>query len=285
MTTETWFFFLMKWTSGHFQWIMLVFLSLSIFCKFIMYYNLWSETHFLEEFEKRVRRHLEGAYKDTTDKDFSELLKVILGKTYHEIYVAREKYRRRKLDPFFTTIDKIFMVPQGVQGLIEEIVFQSKYFEVSKLPNFSPLIEYILKSNPYFSKILGGFSMKILHKILEILPKFFMLGGLLGGVLGLGVGMTQLQEAGEFTWSLILGKISLSLVPVGLGIIFSLFLSLLNILLPFRSMYQQLLNQFTSSLELLWKDCHYRHQCQDRDFHDELPDLPSIEDVEKKSVA
>ena len=235
---------------------------LGVILKFLMYYLLKSEYNFSSAFETRTHRFLNKEYpEDKKFNKFHEVVEFILNKTFKESYTARRIYRKRKEDSRVVALNRVFLIETGAKSLIDDTLKQTKYHDSSRVPDFDSISRFAFNSNPYFNKLWGVIPIGLMNNIFSRLPSLFIIGGIFGTFLGISKGLPALKAmdpgnivAAQATLENFLESMTLAMYSSVVGIFLSVCFTLLNAFMSFNTMYLSLVDRFTQSLELLWKE-------------------------------
>jgi hypothetical protein len=100
-----------------------------------------------------------------------------------------------------------------------------------------------------------------MNNVFSRLPSLFIIGGIFGTFLGISKGLPALKAmdpgnivAAQATLENFLESMTLAMYSSVVGIFLSVCFTLLNAFMSFNSMYLSLVDRFTQSLELLWKE-------------------------------
>ena len=233
-----------------------------VILKILMYYLLKSEYNFSSAFETRTHRFLNNEYKDEPRPGkFHEVVEFILTKTFKESYTARKIFRKRKEDSRVVAINRMFLIETGAKSLIDDTLKQTKYHDSGQVPDFEGISKYAFNSNPYFNKLWGVIPIGLTNNVFSRLPSLFIIGGIFGTFLGISKGLPALKAmdpgnivAAQATLENFLESMTLAMYSSVVGIFLSVCFTLLNAFMSFNSMYLSLVDRFTQSLELLWKE-------------------------------
>ena len=230
--------------------------------KFLMYYLLKSEYNFSSAFETRTHRFLNKEYpEDKKLNKFNEVVGFILNKTFDESYTARKLFRKRKEDSRVVALNRMFLIETGAKSLIDDTLKQTKYHDSGREPDFESISKYAFNSNPYFNKLWGFIPIGLMNNVFSRLPSLFIIGGIFGTFLGISKGLPALKAmdpgniaVAQATLENFLESMTLAMYSSVVGIFLSVCFTLMNTFMSFNSMYLSLIDRFTQSLELLWKE-------------------------------
>ncbi|NNF99038.1 MAG: hypothetical protein HKM93_06645 [Desulfobacteraceae bacterium] len=239
-----------------------------VFCtgiviKLLLYLLLRMEHSFSSGFETRAHRYLNDEYKDAKAfTKFSDSVEYVLKRTYQELYIKRKKqFRRRKEDSRVDLVNRIFLIEEGAKSLILDTLKQTKYHNSRNAPNFKNISKFVFRSNPYYTKLWGVIPVALTNNVLSILPSLFIIGGIFGTFLGISKGLPALKmidpsdvAASQTTLRLFLESMTFAMYSSVVGIFLSATFTIMNSFLSFNAVYLRLVDKFTQSLELLWKD-------------------------------
>lgn len=243
--------------------IMIFVFFIGMILKFLMYNLLRGEANFSSAFETRVHRYLNREYQESeTFSKFHEVVDFILNKTFHESYIMRKKnYRKRKEDSKIAMLDSMFFVEHGAKSLIDDTLKQTQYHDKGKAPDFKNIVKYIFNSNPYFNKLWGIIPLGLSNNIFSRLPSLFIIGGIFGTFLGISNGLPSLKaiDPGNFvaaqeTIGNFLESMTFAMYSSVVGIFLSVCFTVMNTFMSLNTMYLGLVDRFTGSLELIWKE-------------------------------
>ena len=243
--------------------IMIIVFFIGVILKFLMYYLLKAEYNFSSAFETRTHRYLNREYIESKNvSKFNEIVEFVLKKTFNESYVARKKqYRKRKEDSKVAALNRIFLIEVGARSLIDDTLKQTKYHDSGKAPDFKNISRFVFNSNPYFNKLWGFIPIGLTNNVFSKLPSLFIIGGIFGTFLGISKGLPALKAidpgnimAAQSTLGNFLESMTFAMYSSVVGIFLSVCFTVMNAFMSYNSMYLSLVDRFTQSLELLWKD-------------------------------
>jgi hypothetical protein len=247
--------------------IMLVVFFIAVILKFLMFFLVRAEYNFASAFETRTHRFLNQEYPESSHlKKFHEVVRFILEKTYNESYLARKILRKRKEDSKVAALNRMFLVEVGAKSLIEDTLKQTQYHDAGVVPDFGGISKYVFNSNPYFNKLWGVIPIGLTNNVFSRLPSLFIIGGIFGTFLGISQGLPALKTidpgnivAAQTTLGNFLESMTFAMYSSVVGIFLSVCFTILNAFMSFNSMYLGLVDRFTQSLELLWKETSNGH--------------------------
>ncbi len=253
--------------TGNLMIIMLVVFFIAVILKFLMYFLVKKEYDFTSAFETRTHRFLNREYPEGGQlKKFHEVVQFILEKTYNESYLARKLLRKRKEDSRVAALNKIFLVEVGAKSLIEDTLKQTRYHDAGAVPDFRGITKYVFTSNPYFNKLWGVVPIGRANDVFSRLPSLFIIGGIFGTFLGISQGLPALKTidpgnivAAQATLGNFLESMTFAMYSSVVGIFLSVCFTIMNAFMSFNSLYIGLVDRFTQSLELLWKETTNGH--------------------------
>ncbi len=243
--------------------IMLVVFFISVILKFLMFYLIKAEYNFSSAFETRTHRFLNREYKEGSNlKKFHDVVKFILEKTFNESYIVRRKmFRKRKEDSKVAALNRMFLVEIGAKSLIDDTLKQTQYHESGATPDFKGISKYVFNSNPYFNKLWGVIPIGLTNNVFSRLPSLFIIGGIFGTFLGISQGLPALKTidpgniaTAQTTLGNFLESMTFAMYSSVVGIFLSVCFTIMNAFMSYNSLYLGLVDRFTQSLELLWKE-------------------------------
>jgi len=254
---------LIKYGTENLMLLMLFVFFIGIFLKLLMYFLVKCEFNLSSAIETRTHRYLNKKYTDVkSDKGFHGVVEAILKKTYDELYLRRRKmFRKRRGDPQVAVLYKMFLVEDGARSLIDDTLKQTQYHDKDNEPNVKNIAKYVFMSNPYFNKLWGVIPIGLTNSVLSILPSIFIIGGILGTFLGICKGLPALKTidpgnvvVAQATLGSFLESMTFAMNSSVVGIFLSVCFTMMNSFLSLDAVYLRLVDKFTHSLELIWKD-------------------------------
>ncbi|MCM2321722.1 MAG: hypothetical protein NDJ90_00495 [Oligoflexia bacterium] len=241
--------------------VMIATFFVGVLFRALIYYTAKAELKFCFEFEKRVRKFFWSPDSKRLESFFL-MTKALLEKTYYESFEMRAKFKRRNFDAVASVTDRVFLIQDGAAFTVRDTLRQIRYL---KREGFPPRMLDIAKSsfdnNPVFNKVIGIFPVGPLNELINILPSLFIIGGIFGTFLGISKGLPDLGgmdlgniEESKKVMDLFLVKISLAMIKSIVGIALSVCMSLVNTVLSADGVYYNLVNRFSTSLEILWNE-------------------------------
>lgn len=243
---------------------MIVAFIVGVMGKAFIYYIIRAMNSFSKGIEKRVHLFLDGDIKDAKGLPFHDLAKAIFYKNLIEVFDYRTKFQRRRLDYTASFLDRIFMIQDGGGRLVEDTLKHTKYIHDDESPVFTDVTDYVLSVNPYYNKLVGVFSIKLLDNLFNILPGIFIVAGIFGTFLGIVKGLPGLQEINpenaeqsRTVLNMFIGRMAFSMNTSLLGILFSIMFTFVNSMLNPRSLYFDSRDKLANSLALLFKESKF----------------------------
>jgi len=243
--------------SYHFLFMATAFVAGVLF-RFLIYYNVKRHDWFTWEFEKRVNRFLRQPHNEEP-KSFFVLTKSLLESTYYEIFENRDRLKRRKPDTVMSFGDRLFLVKSGCAWLIHDLLKNLRFLKFNIKPDMNKIISNVFVKNPYFNKVLTVFPASSVNNILNILPGLFVIGGIFGTFLGVMKGIPELgaldlNDAGKSKLIMdhFLNDIAGSMAASLIGIFFSVCMTLINTWFSPDQVFDESLDRFDHSLNLIW---------------------------------
>ena len=161
---------------------MVFFMLTALVGHLFIYYVYRAQKFFLEAFNKRVIRHLNGEYENTMNKNVSEVIGSIINKCHYDVYHLRRKYQRRRFDTIKTFLDSLFMIDVAAEILVHDCKEQISYLSNNGPGSWKDLISYLFNRNPVYNKFIGVFSFSFMNKFFEFYPALFLISGFIGGM-------------------------------------------------------------------------------------------------------
>jgi len=254
---------LISYGADNLMMIMIIVFIIGVILKLLMYYLLKAEHSFSSAVETRTHRYLNNEYGESkTNRKFHNLVEFILRKAFEESYIARKKQsRKRKGDPSTAVLSKMFLVEVGAQNLIGDTLKQTRYHDSGNPPDFKDIAKYVFRSNPYFNKLWGVIPIGVANNVFSILPSLFIIGGIFGTFLGISKGLPSLKAidpgniaAAQATLESFLESMTFAMYSSVVGIFLSVCFTILNTFLSYNNVYLNLVDKYTQSLGLIWKE-------------------------------
>ena len=238
----------------------------AIVLRILLFYAVKRQAWFVEEFEKRVYQGLSSFNTTEDGHSFFGLLKQILQRTYHEIFDLRAKFARRKHDKIMGVGDRAFLVQEGCARFIMDFLRQARYLKKdnSQSPKFDDLSKTIIANNPVFGRLFAILPVGLTNNVLNMLPSIFIICGIFGTFLGIMHALPSLgsmdianAEASKAVMDAFLAKIAFAMNTSIVGILLSVLMSILNTMMSPENIYFNIVNKFTSAIELIWNKCDH----------------------------
>ncbi len=258
---------------------------LFVFCvgvglRFLVYFTVSRELWFAKEFYKRSHEYLDTHGTNSKNLSFYVAMKLILEKTYYELFVVRAYMKRRKPDTVMAISDRLFLIQEGSARLVKESLRQIKHLRYNvERPRFIELTKNVFDNNVCFKKIMGVIPVQATHDVLNILPGIFVIGGIFGTFLGIMGALPELGnmklddvEGAKMIMDNFLKSISFSMSTSIIGIIVSVIMTFFNTLMDPEKLFLKTINKFENSMELLWDCCESNILPQDIPGFDEHRD-------------
>lgn len=241
--------------------VMLIMFILGVILRGLIFYIVKAELRFAREFEKRVINYFNEA-QGANQYAFVSLSKALLDKTFVEVFEFRSRYKRRNLDQMMNLSDRIFLIQDGVTFLLRDTLRQIQYLRREVFPpRMVEVSKNVFDSNPVFNRVLGFLPANVMNDLINILPGLFIIGGIFGTFLGISKGLPELGnmdlanlEETKKVMDLFLVKISQAMVKSIVGIALSVVMSLFNTILSPESTFFEVINRFSSALDILWSE-------------------------------
>jgi hypothetical protein len=260
--------------------LMVMMFIAGVVMRVLIYMTVKREEWFAKNFQKRVYDYLEKRPESAKHTSFYVTAKVLLEKTYYELFIMRAVMKRRNPDIIMDKADRIFLVQQGCARLVKDTLKHIKYFRYDMhRPNTVGVSAQILEKNPQFNNVLGYFPVGTFNEVLNLFPGIFIVGGIFGTFLGI---MKALPELGGMDLSDIdktkqvmdhfLVKMSYSMITSILGILLNVTMTFLNAFMNPNKIFVDIVERFENSLDTLW-NC-----CSDNKLPEEIPNFDEHKD-------
>ncbi|MCB0422465.1 MAG: hypothetical protein KDD61_15805 [Bdellovibrionales bacterium] len=255
------------------------------FLRALIFFTIKREEWFSKEFEKRVHNFLDNEGKYKGYYSFFVDVKVLLEKTYYELFEMRAIMKRRNPDYITTITDRLFLVQHGVAWLVRDTLKQVKYLRFSDHnQKFLEIVKNIFQKNPCFNKLFGIVPISRFNDFLNILPGLFIIGGIFGTFLGIMAALPELNnmdltdvEMTKQTMNLFLTNITFSMSTSIIGIILSVGMQLFNTFFSPEKVFLNTIEKFENSLDILWnRSENNRHPNDIPDFDEHRDPIEAL---------
>jgi len=230
----------------------------------LIHLTIKREAWFAKAFQKRVFEYLvQNKKKSKTHTSFYVTTKILLEKTYYEIFVMRAILKRRNPDVIMDKADRIFLVQQGCARLVKDTLKHIQFFRYDlHRPKTRETTIQIFEKNPQFNNVLGYIPVGTFNEVLNLLPGIFIVGGIFGTFLGIMAALPELGamdladiEKTKQTMDHFLVKMSYSMMTSILGIVLNVTMTFVNAFLNPNKVFVDMIERFDDSLETLWSFC------------------------------
>ena len=226
----------------------------------LIYYTVKRQEWFSKEFEKRVDNFIEKRNPDSR-VSFYLAIKMLLEKTYYELFRVRYTMKRRKPDFIMTLTDRVFLIKQGSAFFVSDILKPLKHvkFNHSNHPKLLSTTKKAFSRNPSFSKVFGLFPNSTLNDVINILPGVFIILGVFGTFLGImkalpDLGTMDLKDidASKAVMDQFLLKISFAMSTSLVGILLSVSMSFFNAGMAPEKIFISAVDRLEAGLDAIW---------------------------------
>lgn len=253
----------------------------AILMRALIWVTVKREQWFAKAFEKRTFDYL-YKHKKTKAKYTSYYVttKMLLEKTYYELFIMRSIMKRRNPDIIMDKSDRIFLVQQGCARLVKDTLRHVQFFRYDQgKPNTFDASVQIFEKNPQFNAVFGYLPIGTFNEVLNILPGIFIVGGIFGTFLGIMAALPELGamdladiEKTKQVMDQFLVKMSYSMITSILGIILNVSLTIMNAFLNPNKVFVDIVERYNNSLETLWS------ACSDNKLPEEIPEFDEHKD-------
>lgn len=245
----------------------------------LIYYTIKQEQWFSKEFYKRVINFLDR-HKNNKDMSFYVTAKMLLEKTYYELFEIRAIMARRKHDHVVSIFDRLFLIQTGTARLVKDTLRQIKYLKHDdRNPKILEISKHVYQNNPCFNRVFGKFSVSLFNDVLNIIPGILIIGGIFGTFLGIMKALPELQgmdlndiDGTKQVMDGFLLKISYAMSTSILGIMLSVTMMFFNTLLSADKMFLSVVGHFETSLSAIW------NMCSNNALPEDIPDFDEHRD-------
>ena len=259
--------------------VMVASFFVAVALRLLIHYSVKREEWFAKAFQKRVYDYL-LKNKGKKHTSFYVATKLLLEKTYYELFILRSILKRRNPDIIMDKTDRVFLVQQGCARLVKDTLKHVQFFRYDiHRPRTMDITSLIFEKNPQFNNVLGYIPIGTTNDILNILPGIFIVGGIFGTFLGI---MAALPELGAMDLADIdkskqvmdhfLVKMAYSMITSILGIILNVSLTFLNAFMNPKKTFVDAVERFDNALDTLW------NSCSDNKLPSEIPDFDEHKD-------
>lgn len=250
---------LVVFATDHLITFMGVVFIIGIILRMLIYFTISREYWFSREFQKRVN-HFEEDFHDQKDLSFFMTAKLLLEKTYYELFEIRARMKRRKPDAITAFSDRLFLIQHGCARLVKDTLRQIRFLKYNgPAPKFLDISKHVFEHNPCFKRSLGIISNSLFNDLLNLLPGLFIVGGIFGTFLGIMKALPELGgmdlndiKASNAIMDHFLLKMSFSMSTSIIGIVFSVSTSILNSFLSPEKLFAETIERYENALYILW---------------------------------
>jgi hypothetical protein len=269
---------------------MILLFMVAVLLRMLIFFTISREHWFAKEFEKRVRRFLDS--KDSARfSSFFVMSKLLLERTYYELFEVRAFLKRRRPDVVLTMTDRVFLIQQGCARLVKDTLKQIRYLKRNQNPGLLSITGNVYENNPCFSRILGVLPTSMFNEFVGILPGVLIVFGIFGTFLGIMQALPDLgnmnlkdMEATKIAMDDFLGQVSYAMGSSITGILLSVMMTFINSFFSSENMYVNAVNRFENSLSMLWNhstDNLLPEQIPDFDEHRDPVEALAENSIEK----
>jgi hypothetical protein len=235
----------------------------AVVLRVLMHLTVKREEWFAKAFQKRVYDYLRATKGKGKYSSFYVTTKMLLEKTYYELFIMRAVLKRRNPDVIMEKLDRVFLVQPGCARIVHDTLKHIQFFRYDMhRPKTRDVTVQIFETNPHFNNVLGSIPVGTFNDVLNILPGIFIVGGIFGTFLGI---MAALPELGAMDLADIdktkqvmdnfLVKMSYSMITSILGIILNVTMTFMNSFMNPNKTFVGVVERFDDSLETLWSAC------------------------------
>ncbi len=259
--------------------MMLLIFFVAIVARFLIYFTIKREDWFAREFEKRVRRFMDSE-ECTKTVSFFVTTKMLLERTFYELFEYRAIMKRRKPDQVWAVSDRIFLIQHGVAILVKDSIKQIKFLRYGhQPPKLLEISKNVFQNNPSFKKVFGILPIGPLNDVINILPGLFIIGGIFGTFLGImralpelgGMNLDDIEGTKQIMDSFLI-KISFSMSTSIIGIVLSVLTTIWNTIFPPEKVFVDIIERFENCLDILW------NRSQNNELPENIPDFDENRD-------
>lgn len=243
--------------------MMVVVFVFGIVMRILIQYTVKREEWFVKAFQKRVYDYLEKVPADRRHQSFYVTTKVLLEKTYYELFMMRSILKRRNDDVIMDKADRIFLVQPGCAKLVKDTLKQIKFFRYDiHRPNTLQISAQILEKNPHFNNVFGYLPVGTFNEFINTLPALFIVGGIFGTFLGImkalpelgGMDLADIEKTKQ-VMDYFLVKMSYSMVTSILGIVLNVSMTVFNSFYNPAKTFINIVERYDNALDTMWNSC------------------------------
>lgn len=230
-----------------------------IFLRSLVYMTVARQRWFTVELGKRVDRFTSD--KSTAPiQSFYIILKMVMERTYYEVFQLRGILMRRRADYVMSLTDRLFLVQKGCALVVKDSLKQIRHLKHGgDHPKMLAISRNVLERNSAFSRVLGIVPAQPVNEILNILPGLFIIAGIFGTFLGImaalprleGINLDDLDQA-KTIMNTFLQDVSFSMGTSLMGIILSVSMTLVNAIFSPERTFVEAVNRLENTLDILW---------------------------------
>jgi hypothetical protein len=253
----------------------------AVLLRVLIWMTVKREAWFAKAFEKRTFEYVLKKKKSKAKyTSYYVTTKMLLEKTYYELFMMRSILKRRNPDIIMDKSDRIFLIQSGCARLVKDTLRHIQFFryDLGKPNTFDTSVQ-VFEKNPQFNSVFGYLPIGVFNETLNLLPGIFIVCGIFGTFLGI---MAALPELGAMDLADIdktkqvmdhfLVKMSYSMITSILGILLNISMTFLNAFMNPNKIFVDMVERFSNSLETLW------NSCTDNLLPDEIPDFDEHKD-------
>ncbi len=250
-----------------------------VVARILVTYTVKRQEWFVKEFEKRVMNFVD-IHLEKGPLSFYVVAKRLLEKTYYELFEIRGIMKRRRMDYITDPTDRVFLIQNGCAAMVRDSLKEMRFLKKAEgRPQFLEITKSVISNNPAFSRLMGIFPASLVNDILNLIPGFFIVGGIFGTFLGIMKALPELgamdltdAESTKLVMDSFLLKIAFSMGTSIVGIVLSVGGSILNSALSPEKIFLDVVERYDRCLYRLW------NRCDDNRIPEQIPNFDEHRD-------
>lgn len=247
--------------------VMCIAFAIGLLAKFSLWFLKRSQLIYAKQIEKKIYMFLIDKEKtsfeiESSKGDFHSLIGSLMNIAHLELYEMKIQKMRRKLDYVTSMTDRMFLLIEGSNRLIKDVMMQARYFDQSHdRPDFDEITSYAVKTNPSYNRLFGIFTNRSLNSLLTLLPGLFVIGGIFGTFVGIMMGLPELTNMDlsdpamtKKTMDAFLNNIAYSMNTSLVGIVLCVCMNVFNSIFDADDLEDEFSEKLKSCLALTWRE-------------------------------
>jgi hypothetical protein len=241
--------------------IMTTMLFLGLITRWSSYKQSKNEDAFFSKFIREIEKNIiDDRNKNKKISNVDNYLENLLKKVSEKLPTRNIREKKGRIDKK-EVVDKVSFkeYSKGDKNFLSSIKIESESFKSKFPPNYNEITDRVLGSDSRWSKLYNILPMGLVSRLIDILPRIFVVFGILGTFIGISKALPVIakvnisdMEASSDVLGVFVLNVTYAMKTSIAGILYSLIMTFLNTAAPVEGIRNSIHKKMCNCFEMIW---------------------------------